>query len=104
MSSPLTRYRVVAYAVGVVLILLVGVAMPLKYLADEPVLVEAIGPFHGALYIVYLVVTFQLSMRQRWSLGRMLLLMLAGTVPVVSFVAERWVTARVREQEPVPAA
>jgi len=76
--------------------------MPMKYFADRPTLVEVIGPIHGFLYIVYLVVTFDLSMRQRWPLKRMVVLMLAGTVPVLSFVAERWVTARVTA--PVPAS
>jgi len=102
MSSALTRYRVAAYVVGVVLLLLVLVAMPLKYLADSPGLVAVIGPIHGFLYIVYLVVTFDLSMRQRWPLGRMVLLLLAGTVPFLSFVAERWATARVREAAAAP--
>ena len=98
MNSALIRFRVTAYAVGIVLILLVGVAMPLKYLAESPTLVSIIGPIHGFLYIVYLVVTFDLSMRQRWPLTRTVLLLLAGTVPALSFVAERWVTARVRPQ------
>jgi integral membrane protein len=102
MSSALTRFRVVAYVVGVVLILLVLVAMPLKYLADSPGMVAVIGPIHGFLYVVYLVVTFDLSMRQRWSLGRMVLLLLAGTIPFLSFVAERWATARVREAAATP--
>jgi len=99
MSSALTRFRVVAYIVGVVLILLVLVAMPLKYLADSPGMVAVIGPIHGFLYIVYLVLTLDLSMRQRWALGRMVVLLLAGTIPFLSFAAERWATARVREAE-----
>jgi integral membrane protein len=103
MSSALTRFRIAAYVVGVVLILLVLVAMPLKYFADSPGLVAVIGPIHGFLYIVYLVVTFDLSMRQRWPLGRMVLLLLAGTIPFLSFVAERWATARVREAAATPA-
>jgi integral membrane protein len=102
MSSALTRFRIAAYVVGVVLILLVLVAMPLKYFADSPGFVAVIGPVHGFLYIVYLVVTFDLSMRQRWPLGRIVLLLLAGTVPFLSFVAERWATARVREAAPTP--
>jgi integral membrane protein len=95
-GSALIRYRAAAYTVGVVLVLLVGVAMPLKYLAGRPTLVEIIGPVHGFLFIVYLVVTFDLALRQRWPLSRTVLVMLAGTVPVMSFVAERWVTAHVR--------
>ncbi len=97
MRGALTRYRAIAYVVGVVLILLVVVGMPLKYLWDEPVVVETIGPAHGFLYMVYLVAAFDLGRRARWPLSRMILVMLAGTVPFVSFAAERTVTRWVRE-------
>ena len=103
MSAALTRFRVVAYVVGVVLIVFILVAMPLKYFADSPGFVAVIAPVHGFLYMVYLVVTFDLSMRAKWPLSRMVLLLLAGTIPVLSFVAERWATAKVRELEPAPA-
>jgi integral membrane protein len=103
MSAALTRFRVVAYVVGVVLIVFILVAMPLKYFFDSPGLVAVIAPVHGFLYMVYLVVTFDLSMRAKWPLSRMVLLLLAGTIPVLSFVAERWATAKVRELEPATA-
>ena len=103
MSAALTRFRVVAYVVGVVLILFILVAMPLKYLADSDGFATVIAPVHGFLDMVYLVVTFDLSMRAKWPLSRTILLLLAGTVPFVSFVAERWATAKVRELEPAPA-
>jgi len=92
MRAALTRYRVIAYIVGVVLIALVVVGMPLKYLGDEPVVVETVGPAHGFLYMVYLVAVFDLARRTKWSIQRMLLVMLAGTIPFVSFYAERKVT------------
>ena len=98
MSAALTRFRVVAYVVGVVLVLFILVAMPLKYLADSPGFAGVIAPVHGFLYIVYLVVTFDLSMRARWKLSRTALLLLAGTVPFVSFYAERVVTRWVRQR------
>ncbi|AVT31604.1 hypothetical protein C6361_21370 [Plantactinospora sp. BC1] len=101
MGAALTRYRVVAYVVGVVLIALVVVGMPLKYLGNDPIVVETVGPAHGFLYMVYLVATFDLGRRARWPLGRMVLVMLAGTIPFVSFFAERAVTRQVREPEPV---
>jgi integral membrane protein len=96
-GAALIRYRVIAYVVGVVLIALVLVGMPLKYLADEPVVVETVGPAHGFLYILYLVATVDLGRRARWSLRRMILVMLAGTIPFVSFVAERRVTRWIRQ-------
>lgn len=97
MGGALLRYRAIAYIVGVVLILLVVVGMPLKYVWDEPSVVETIGPAHGFLYMIYLVAVFDLARRTRWGLRRMLLVMLAGTIPFLSFYAERVATRWVRE-------
>lgn len=88
----LTRYRVIAYIVGVMLLLLVFLAMPLKYFADNPSAMDVIGPLHGFLYMVYLVATFDLFRRVRWSLPRLVLMALAGTIPFLSFYAERKTT------------
>jgi integral membrane protein len=96
-GGALLRYRAIAYIVGVVLILLVVVGMPLKYVWDEPSVVETIGPAHGFLYMIYLVAVFDLARRTRWGLRRMLLVMLAGTIPFLSFYAERVATRWVRE-------
>lgn len=104
MGAALIRYRMIAYLVGVVLILLVVVGMPLKYGWDEPVVVETVGPAHGFLYMVYLLATFDLGRRADWPLRRMLLLMLAGTLPFVSFYAERVATRQVRRATAPPSA
>ncbi|WFE52155.1 MULTISPECIES: DUF3817 domain-containing protein [unclassified Micromonospora] len=108
MGAALTRYRVIAWIVGVVLILLVVIGMPLKYVFDNPVVVETVGPAHGFLYMIYLVAAFDLSRRADWPLKRMLLVMLAGTVPFVSFYAERrvsaWVAAPQEQRTPEPVA
>ena len=98
----LTRYRVIAWVVGVGLLVLVLVGMPLKYFADQPVVVEVVGPLHGFLYMVYLVLVLHLALRRRWSPVRTLVVMLAGTVPFLSFVAERKVTHLVRAESALP--
>jgi integral membrane protein len=95
-QSALTRYRVVAYVVGVLLLVLALVAMPLKYIAHEPAMVAIVGPIHGFVYMVYLVVAFHLAVLARWPWKFTILVLLAGTVPFLSFVAERKVTHRVR--------
>lgn len=58
---------------------------------------------HGYLYMVYLVTAFMLAVRSRWSVVKTLLVMAAGTVPLMSFVAERRVTRgeRATEQQAV---
>jgi integral membrane protein len=108
-AKALTRYRTLAYIVGVVLVTLVLVAVPLKYAADTPQLVQTIGPIHGVLYIVYLLVTFDLATKTRLPFRRTILVMLAGTIPFVSFIAERSVTREVRarlaaDTSPAPQA
>lgn len=96
MKGALLRYRVMAYVVGVWLVLLVLIAMPLKYFADSPEMVEIVGPVHGFLYMAYLATAVDLAFRLRWSAVKTILVMLAGTVPFVSFYAERKVTAELR--------
>lgn len=101
MSAALVRYRIIAIVVGTGLIVLVLVGMPLKYLADNATVVAIVGPAHGALYVLYLIATFDLSQRARWSWPGTLAVMLAGTIPFLSFVAERIVTRRVRAEQPL---
>jgi integral membrane protein len=103
MEAALTRFRVMAYIVGVLLLILVFVAVPLRYLADQPFLVSIVGPIHGFLYMVYLVTAFDLAVRARWPFVRTVLVLLAGTVPVMSFVAERKATHWIHDGDTTPA-
>lgn len=90
MGNVLSRFRVMAWATGVMLLALVFVAMPMKYVFDQPALVEIIGPIHGALYAIYVLVAFHFAAVNRFSLLRTVGLLLAGTVPFASFIAERY--------------
>jgi integral membrane protein len=94
-SGALLRYRVMAFVTGV-LLLLVFVAMPLKYFADSPGPVAVIGTAHGFLFMVYLATALDLGIRLRWKPVRLVLIMAAGTIPFMSFVAERSVMREIR--------
>jgi integral membrane protein len=96
-SGALKRYRVMAFVTGVVL-LLGCLALVLKAL-DVPHMEPATGIVwvaHGYLYLVYVVVTAMLGVKLRWPLLRFALVMLAGTIPTMSFVAEHFVTRAAR--------
>lgn len=95
--TALARYRVMAYVVGLLLVALVCVAMPLKYAADEPLLTHVLGIAHGYLYAALLLSIGDLWRRRRFPLKVVVLVALAGTVPFLSFVAERKVTERVKD-------
>jgi len=99
----LLRYRIMAYVVGVLLVVLVLVGMPLKYFADNGAVVTLTGVPHGWLYMILLVTAYDLGRRVHWPWGRLLIIALAGTVPFLSFWAEysarKDVQARVRAVE-----
>jgi integral membrane protein len=95
-AAALLRYRVMANVVGVLLIALVIVAVPLKYFADMPTPVTVLGTAHGWLYALFFLSAVDLGLRARWSIKGAALTILAGTVPFLSFVAERTATRKTR--------
>jgi integral membrane protein len=99
--TALRNYRVAAWVTGIGLLVLVFVAMPLKYVFGDPRLVGYVGMLHGFLYMAYIVCTLVLAERCRWRPFEALVILLAGTVPIASFVAERQVARRVQENRPV---
>lgn len=94
--SALLRYRVMAWVVGVLLVVLVCVGMPLKYLREDGRVVTWTGIPHGWLYMLLLITAVDLGRRVKWPWTRLLLIALAGTVPFLSFVAEHFATKDVR--------
>ena len=84
----LLRYRIIAYLVGTLLVVLVVVGVPLKYLGGNGLVVTLTGVPHGWLYMVLLITAYDLGRRVHWPWGRLLVIALAGTVPFLSFWAE----------------
>lgn len=97
-KAALLRYRVMAWVVGTLLIVLVLVGVPLKYLGDNDTVVRWTGVPHGWLYMILLITAYDLSRRVGWSLKWVLAIMLAGTVPFLSFVAEHYATKDVKRR------
>jgi integral membrane protein len=107
LKAPLLRYRVTTYVVGTLLIVLT-IGTVIKYTGGTDAIVAIFGPIHGFLYMGFLVVAADLARRARFSFPYTIVIMLIGTIPVFSFVAERAVTKKVRAimaaQEPVTQA
>ncbi|MHB1711551.1 MAG: DUF3817 domain-containing protein [Acidimicrobiales bacterium] len=98
LEGALARYRVMATAVGIGLLVLVFVGMPLQLGAGFPVVVKVVGPLHGFLYIIYLVAALDLARRARFSFLEMLAMVGAGLLPFLAFIIERRITRRVRTE------
>jgi integral membrane protein len=87
-------YRTMAYVTGVMLMILCFVCVPLRYFGHDPGPAEVVGACHGVLYMIYIVVAFAMTRLVRMrvaSLGTIIVL-LAGTIPVLTFIVERWVS------------
>lgn len=101
MEGAVTRYRVLALIVGTLLVLLT-IGMVLKYgPTDMPEMVAIVSPIHGLFYMVYVALAFDLWRRTGWRAGRMVLIVLGGVVPLMTFFVERKI---VREARALPAA
>jgi integral membrane protein len=107
MRAAVLRYRVMAYITGVLIIVVVFAGVPLQLAAHNTFIANDIGTVHGFLYIVYVIVAYLLSRKLKMRTGPTVLLLLAGTVPIMTFVVERWMTrayiAPALAAEPSPA-
>jgi integral membrane protein len=84
------RYRVMAYITGVLIIVVCFAGIPLQVAAHNTFVVNDIGTVHGFLYIVYIIVAYLLAQKLKMKTGPTVLLLLAGTIPVMTFFVERW--------------
>ncbi len=103
MRAALTRYRVMAYIVGVLLLILLFVHMPLEYIWHNDALTP-VAILHGWMFMFYVATVIDLSVRCRWPIfPRTVLVALAGTIPFLSFVAEhkatQWAKAAISASE-----
>ena len=80
-----------AYVTGVVLVVLCFVGIPLQ-VAGHPAVANIVGVVHGILYIIYLVVAWILSRKLGLATKPTVIMLLAGTIPIMTFIVERWVT------------
>ena len=84
---------------SILLIVLVVIGVPLKYAGDHPGVAKWVGIAHGMFfYPLFLILAIDLAWRTRMPPLRLLLTLIAGTVPFISFVAERETTKWVNEK------
>lgn len=86
LATPLSRLRLVGLLEGASFLLLLGVAMPLKYLADQPLAVRYVGMAHGILWIAYLLAIVPVALDHRWSFKTVALAVIASVLPAGPFV------------------
>ncbi len=97
MPGPLVQLRWIALVEAISYVLLLGVAMPLKYWAGDPRAVKVLGMGHGVLFLLFVVLLARAVFEARWPIGRVLLLFVASLVPIWPFFLDRrmqaWIAA-----------
>ena len=83
--ASLRQLRLVAFAEGVSFLVLLFVAMPLKYLAGLPLAVRVVGMVHGLLFIAFLLALIRASIARSWPFHRSLVAFIASIVPFGTF-------------------
>jgi integral membrane protein len=93
-SNAVDRFRVVGFLEGISFLVLLGIAMPLKYLMGMPEAVKVVGWAHGVLFMGYMVAVADVALARRWSLWQVVLAVVAAVLPFGPFVHD----ARVRRE------
>ena len=88
-TTALRNLRRIGFAEGLSFILLVFIAMPLKYMAGQPIYVRVVGMAHGVLFLAYVATIVQAHLDYGWPLKRSRLLFLASLLPFGPFVADK---------------
>ena len=90
------RLRWAGLAEGTSFLVLLGIAMPLKYLAGKPEAVRAVGSVHGLLFVIYVLTVFLAARKFRWGIPTILMALAAAIFPFGPF----WFDAKLRRENP----
>lgn len=100
-KSPIGKLRVVGFAEGVSFVLLVGLAMPMKYWLEMPIFVRVFGPIHGLLFVWLCAEIAQAVFGKDWPIRHGALVFLASLFPLGPFLIDGWLK---KQQETFDAA
>lgn len=83
------QFAWISLAEGISFLVLLLIAMPLKYFADLPLFVKYFGWAHGVLFILYVVLLAFLGFKLKWGILRMAVYFIAAFLPLAPFLVER---------------
>src|SRR5688500_12250364 len=88
LTTSLGRLRVIGWGEGISFLLLLGVAMPLKYFAGWPHAVRVVGMAHGVLFMLYVLAAIHAALEHDWPWKRTLLVLVASVLPAGPFIVD----------------
>jgi len=88
LNNALGRFRIISAIEGLSYLILVFIAMPIKYLGDNPIYVKFFGMAHGILFILFMISLFETKRKESWDTGFMFQLFVLSLIPFGAFVIE----------------
>lgn len=88
-SGPIDRLRLASILDGISYLILLGIAMPLKYLADMPLAVRLVGSLHGFLFLTLCACLLEVLVRKRLSVGWCVIVSVCALFPFAPFFLDR---------------
>lgn len=89
-TTAIGRLRLYAFLEGISLLVLIFIAVPLKYIYESPALVKNIGPVHGALFLLFVFNALLTGVEQKWKFGETTWkVILACFIPFGTFYIDR---------------
>jgi integral membrane protein len=95
MKNSLSRFRIIGIAEGISFLVLLIVAMPLKYYAGMPMAVKYTGWIHGLLFILYIIALAQVSFTRKWPLLKIIVAFAASLIPFGTIILD----SRLKKEE-----
>ncbi len=93
-NTNIGRLRLLALLEGISLLALVFIAVPMKYLAHDPAVTRLLGPVHGALFLLFVINTFSVSVAQRWKAATTGKVLLACIIPFGTFYIDHHILSK----------
>ncbi|RAP75926.1 DUF3817 domain-containing protein [Paenibacillus montanisoli] len=88
-TTSIGRLRLITLLEGLSYIVLLCIAMPLKYAFDLPAAVKLVGSLHGLFFVLYLLAVAHVTFAYRWSIWKVLFAVAAAFVPLGNFLLDR---------------
>ncbi len=89
MKNSLSALRLVALLEGISFLVLLGIAMPLKYYFDQPDAVKIVGMAHGVLFVLYTVNLLIVHLKFKWNFLKTTGAFIASFIPFGTFYADK---------------
>lgn len=97
MANTIKNLRIIGIAEGISFLVLLLIAMPLKYYMGLPEAVKFVGWFHGVLFIAYVIAVFAAMKAMQWGLFSVGIALLASLLPFGTFVLDKQLKRRQAE-------